>query len=105
MWRIYLVFLVFGLFGVAIIIQIFRIQFVQGSYWKSKADSLTTQIKSIEAARGNIFSCDGALLATSDPIYDIRFDAKIEGLTNTDFNNNIDSLASCLSNLFREKSK
>jgi len=104
MWRVYLVFLLFALFGVAIIVQILRIQFVQGNYWKSKADSLTTQIKSIEAARGNIFSCDGSLLATSVPIYDVRIDAKADGIMDGIFNNNIDSLALCFSVLFKDRS-
>jgi cell division protein FtsI (penicillin-binding protein 3) len=105
MWRIYLVFACFILFGIAILIQIFRIQFVQGDYWRSKADSLTTQIRSIEASRGNIFSSDGSLLATSVPIYDIRMDLKADGLTSDVFNKNIDSLSLCLSQLFQDKSK
>src|SRR5436190_12874057 len=96
MWRIYLIFFAFGIFGLAIIVQICRIQFVQGSYWKAKADSLSTQIKTIDAARGNIFSSDGSLLATSVPIYDIRMDAKSDGLTDQLFNNGIDSLSMCL---------
>jgi len=105
MWRIYLVFACFLLFGIAILVQIFRIQFVQGDYWRSKADSLTTQIRSIEASRGNIFSSDGSLLATSVPIYDIRMDLKADGLTDEAFNKNIDSLSLCLSQLFQDKSK
>jgi cell division protein FtsI (penicillin-binding protein 3) len=104
MWRVYLVFLLFAVFGVAIIVQIFKIQFVQGGYWKSKADSLTTQIRSIEAARGNIFSSDGSLLATSVPIYDVRIDAMADGLTDDVFNNKADSLALNLSLLFKGKS-
>src|SRR6187402_2173336 len=105
MWRIYLVFACFLLFGIAILVQIFRIQFVQGDYWRSKADSLTTQIRSIEASRGNIFSSDGSLLATSVPIYDIRMDLEADGLTSEIFNKNIDSLALFLSQLFQDKSK
>lgn len=105
MWRIYLVFACFILFGIAILIQIFRIQFVQGDYWRSKADSLTTQIRSIEASRGNIFSSDGSLLATSVPIYDIRMDLKADGLTAEVFNANLDSLSLCLANLFQDKTK
>ena len=92
MWRVYLVFACFLLFGIAICVQIFRIQFIQGDYWRSKADSLTTQIRSIEASRGNIISSDGSLLATSVPIYDVRMDLMADGLTNEIFNKNIDSL-------------
>ena len=66
--RIYLVFLCVCLFGIAIIVQVFRLQFVQGSYWKSKADSLQTSYRVIEASRGNIFSDNGSLLANLSEI-------------------------------------
>src|ERR1043166_2068338 len=99
MWRIYTVFLFVCLFGIAIIVQIFRIQFVQGTYWKERADSLTTNYINIEAPRGNIFSDDGSMLATSVPIYDIRMDMLADGLTKEIFSDNLDSLALCLSGL------
>ncbi len=105
MWRIYTVFLFICLFGIAIVVQIFRIQFVQGDYWKEKADSLTTAYKTIEASRGNIFSDDGSMLATSVPIYDVRMDLMADGLTNDLFDESIDSLAFCLANLFNDRSK
>ncbi len=105
MWRIYLVFLFICLFGIAIIFQIFRIQFVQGNYWKGKADSLTTDYKNIEASRGNIFSDDGSMLATSVPIYDVRMDMLADGLTTEIFEDHLDSLACCLSDLFKDRSK
>ncbi len=105
MWRIYVVFLFICLFGFAIIVQIFRIQFVQGSYWKEKADSLTTDYKNIEASRGNIFADDKSLLATSVPIYDVRMDLQTDGLTKDVFNDNVDSLAQALSDLFKDRSK
>ncbi len=105
MVRIYGAFFFICLFGIAIIVQIFRIQFVQGDYWKEKADSLTTDYKNIEASRGNIFSDDGSMLATSVPIYDVRMDMKADGLTNELFSNEVDSLATCLAALFPDQSK
>ncbi len=105
MWRIRLVFLTICLFGIAITVQIFRIQFVQGSYWKQKADSLTTDYKNIEASRGNIFADDRSLLATSVPIYDVRMDMVADGLTSDVFNDSVDSLAQALSTLFNDRSK
>jgi cell division protein FtsI (penicillin-binding protein 3) len=105
MLRIWVIFIGFFLFGVTIIGQIIRIQFVEGEYWRSKQDSLTTDIRTIEAARGNIFSADGSLLATSIPIYEVRMDTKAEALTNKVFNGGVDSLALCLANLFKDKSK
>ena len=103
MWRIYIAFLFICLFGLAIIVQICRIQFVQGNYWKEKADSLTTAYKDIEASRGNIFSDDGSMLATSVPIYDVRMDMMADGLTNELFNDQVDSLAFELSTLFKDR--
>jgi cell division protein FtsI (penicillin-binding protein 3) len=105
MLRIWVIFIGFFLFGIAIIGQIIRIQFVEGEYWRSKQDSLTTDIRTIEASRGNIFSADGSLLATSIPIYEIRMDTKAGALTNKIFNGGVDSLALCLANLFKDRSK
>jgi cell division protein FtsI (penicillin-binding protein 3) len=105
MLRIWLVFACFLLFGLAIIGQIIRIQFFEGDKWRSKADSLTTDIRSIEASRGNIFSADGSLIATSIPIYEVRMDVKAETLTKEIFSKNLDSLAICLSELFKDRTK
>ncbi len=91
------------LMGVVILVQIFRIQFVQGSYWISQADSFSTRYNDVDASRGNIFSCDGRLLSTSIPIYDIRMDLKADGLSDEKFSSNVDSLAICLSSLFTDR--
>ncbi|MBK7852500.1 MAG: transpeptidase family protein [Bacteroidetes bacterium] len=103
LWRIYLAFLLICAMGLAIIVQIVRIQFVQGDEWRAKQDSMTLSFEPIEASRGNIFSDDGSLLATSVPIYDIRFDTRANSLTDEVFNAGIDSLAQALSTLFKDK--
>ena len=74
LWRVYLVYIFICLFGIAIIAQICRLQFSEGKYWKEKADSLTLDYKKIEPARGNIYSSEGSLLATSVPIYNVHVD-------------------------------
>lgn len=104
LWRIYIVFVGLCLFGLAILVQIVRVQFVQGNYWRSKADSLTLDYKRIDASRGNIFSDNGSLLATSVPIYDVRMDMMTEAVTSEIFNSKLDSLSQCLSGLFQDKS-
>ena len=105
MRRIYLVFLCICLFGIAILVQVFRLQFVQGKYWKEKALSLQTENKVIEASRGNVFSDNGSLLATSVPIYDVRMDAACEAISNETFDKNIDPLSLSLASLFKDKSQ
>lgn len=104
LWRVYLIYIFFCLFGLAIIVQICRLQFVQGEYWRSQADSLTTRYFKIEPSRGNIYSVDGSLLATSVPIYELRIDFKAEAMTSKTFTEKVDSLALKLSTLFGDKS-
>ena len=95
LWRVYLAFLFVVFMGVIILIQSFRIQTVQGDYWKNLADSLTTAYRSIEADRGNIYAEDGNLLATSIPFYEIRMDPNSSALDNKTFYRDVDSLAIC----------
>ena len=102
--RVYLVYVVFALFGIAIIGRAVKIQFWEGEYWKEKSETQTLDYREIEAVRGNIFAADGSLLATSIPNYEIRMDMKVSSLTDQLFNQKIDSLSLCLSDLFRDKS-
>jgi len=103
LWRVYLIYFMMCLFGIAIIGRAAFLQLVKGEELKTKAQQLTTKYFNIEAARGNIFSSDGSLLATSSPIYEIRMDVNGDHITQERFNDNIDSLALCLSNLFKDK--
>jgi cell division protein FtsI (penicillin-binding protein 3) len=103
--RSYLVFAGFLIFGMAIIGRIGYLQFVEGEYWKEKAEFLTLSYHTISPMRGNIYASDGSLLATSLPRYDIHVDLNSRGIKNDVFNDNVDSLALCLSQLFKGKSK
>lgn len=103
--RVYLAFglMVFG--ALAVFAKLLHLQYVDGDKWKAIADSLTIQERVVEAARGNIYSVDGSLLATSVPEYEIRFDAMSIPAEYSDvFNNKVDSLASKLSAFFKDKS-
>lgn len=102
--RVYLMYGFFLLFGIAILVQVFRIQIVQGQDWIAMAESQTLAYKNIDALRGNIFADDGSLLATSLPTYEIRMDLKAEALTDEVFDKGIDSLSLALSDLFKDKS-
>ncbi len=103
--RVYLVYAFVTLFALVILGQTFNVQYVQGAEWREKAENLTTGFKNIEAVRGNLYAADGSLLATSVPIYEVRFDANTEALTDDIFYEGIDSLCLQLSGLFPSKSK
>lgn len=102
--RSYVVYLAIALLGAAILGKVIYIQVIEGAYWKEKAENLTTVYRDIEAVRGNIYSDDGSMLATSIPIYEVRMDLNADGLTDEIFNQQVDSLAISLSALFNDQS-
>ncbi|MGB3608477.1 MAG: penicillin-binding protein [Psychroserpens sp.] len=62
-------------FAIAVVFKLCTIQFVQGDQYRDLAEQRTIKNVEIPANRGNVYSADGSLLATSIPKYDIRIDA------------------------------
>ena len=89
-WRIAIAYFVVVIFGVAILFKVFRTQQLEKNYWSSLSDSLKAKVKTIAADRGNIYSADGRLLATSLPYFEVRMDLKADGITDEKWNKNID---------------
>jgi cell division protein FtsI (penicillin-binding protein 3) len=103
--RVYIAFGLIVLFASAVLYKLYDVQFVQGEKWKGMADSLSTRFINVEAVRGNIYSVDGSLLATSVPEYELRMDMMAGGIQkNEDFYEKVDSLADKLSAFFGDKS-
>ncbi|KLT68642.1 MULTISPECIES: penicillin-binding protein [Flavobacterium] len=75
-YRIYLVAVFIFLMAIAIVVKLTNIQWVEGDYYRKLAKQRTVRNFVIPANKGNIYSADGSLLATSVPNYEIRFDAK-----------------------------
>jgi len=95
--------MVFG--ALAVFAKLVHLQYVDGGEWRAIADSLTIQERVVEAARGNIYSNDGSLLATSVPEYELRFDAMAIPAEYDDvFNSKVDSLAFRLAGFFKDRS-
>ena len=86
------------LFAILIIVKLVNIQFVDGKKYRALAEKNTTKNFVIPSSRGNIYSDDGSLLATSVPKYDIRFDAVT--VTSSDFKEHIPALSKELSLMF-----
>ena len=83
-------------FVLAVVFKLCSIQFVQGDKYRAMAQKRTIKEMEIPANRGNVYSADGSLLATSIPKYDIRIDA-IQPRDQF-FQSNIKALADSLSN-------
>ncbi|WP_158795205.1 penicillin-binding protein [Pedobacter sp. L105] len=102
--RVYLSFGLIVLLAVAVLVRLCDVQFVEGHKWRAMADSLSTKYINVEAARGNIYSDDGSLLATSIPEYELRMDMYAGGISdNKLFYNKVDSLGMKLSQFFGDK--
>ena len=74
-YRIYLVAFFLFVMATAIAVKLTNIQWVEGDYYRKLAKERTVKNFVIPANKGNIYSADGSLLATSIPNYEIRFDA------------------------------
>lgn len=74
-YRVYLVAGFIFLMAIAIVVKLTNIQWVEGAYYRQLAKERTVRNFVIPANKGNIYSADGSLLATSIPNYEIRFDA------------------------------
>ena len=100
--RIRVAFLFLVLFSFAIIWRIVKVQHVEGDRWKKLAHENLLQNRTVKATRGNIYSDNGSLLATSIPFYRLCFDPTIAD--RAVFNQGIDSLALQLSRFYKDKS-
>ncbi|MEQ8476207.1 penicillin-binding protein [Fulvivirga sp.] len=100
--RVRIAFLLVFVFATAVAIKVGRIQFFEGEKWKEVSDQMSFQYRPVKATRGNIYSDNGSLLATSLPFYKVAFDATIA--SDELFNNGIDSLAYRLSRFFKDQS-
>jgi cell division protein FtsI (penicillin-binding protein 3) len=94
--RVYIVVFAVVLVGVAIFAKAVRISMVEGKFWRDKIENQYFQMRKVEAGRGNILASNGGLLATSLPYFELAFDPNSSGMTDADFDLNIDSLAYCL---------
>ena len=106
LWRVYLCFLGIMVICACVLGRAFFIQRIQGSYWKGLSDSLHQKFVELNADRGTVYSEDGSMLSTSVPYFNIYIDFEADGLREKNgkrFRENLDSLSTCLSRLFRDQ--
>lgn len=101
--RVYIIYFGILLFGMAIIGKAIYIRSTEGKELLEKARKQEMRFFPVDAIRGNICADDGTLLATSIPIFDIRMDISSDLINDDLFKNQVDSLANCLTRLFRDK--
>ena len=105
LWRVYLLYFVVLVFGLAIVGRVVYIQLTEGDALQMVSQEKEYKFFSLEANRGNISDCNNNLLATSVPVFEIRMDVDSENISDKLFNDKADSLALCLAQLFKGKNK
>ncbi len=102
-FKVRIVFIVICLVATVVVVRIGELQFVQGEKWTKMADEIGLKYQKVAATRGNIYSDNLSLLATSLPLYRLAFDPSVA--SETLFNSKVDSLARNLSKFFGDYSK
>ena len=103
LWRVFLVYAVVVFVAVCAIIAIVDIQVNEKDALMEVASKRELKIRDEKAHRGNVFSKNGTLLATSVPRYSIYFDPL--SVKADLFNSEVSQLADSLSRLLKNKSK
>ncbi len=91
LWKTHLVYMLVLLFGVALLAKIILVQTKDSKELVELAEKRELRVKELEASRGNIFSYDGKLMATSVPVFDVFFDS--QSVDQEIFVSKIDSLS------------
>jgi len=95
--RLYVVAGALFVFAAFVVFKLVRIQMVHGDTYRNLAEKRTSKMFTIAPNRGNLYSDDGSLLATSVSRYTIRFDAVT--VKDKTFNENLKPLSKALSAL------
>ena len=100
--RLYIVAGGLFLFAIAVLVKLVSIQVVDGDKYRKLAMARTEKVFTIAPKRGNLYSDDGSLLATSVSRYTIRFDAVT--VRNKDFEEHVKALSDSLARMFGKTS-
>lgn len=82
--------------------------YIHNEVWIEKAENANVRMRDIKATRGNIYSDNGSLMATSLPFYTLAFDPSIsmrDEVRREIYEEGIDSLTMLLSKFFKDKSE
>jgi cell division protein FtsI (penicillin-binding protein 3) len=100
--RVRLAFLAVLIFAICVGAKVGHIQVAEGEKWKKMSETVMFDYRTVMATRGNIYSDNGSLLATSLPFYRVAMDPTLA--SQELFNGGVDSLSRHLSYYFKDKS-
>ncbi len=100
--RVRVAFLCVLVFALCVAAKIGHIQFIEGEHWAKLGAEIMFDYKKVKATRGNIYSDNGSLLATSLPFYKVAIDPTLA--SKEVFDKGIDSLSLKLSRYYKDRS-
>lgn len=100
--RVRIAFLGVVIFAICIAAKVGHIQIVEGEEWSKLGEEISFDYRNVKATRGNIYSDNGSLLATSLPFYKVAMDPTL--VKDEVFKRGIDSLAMLLSRYYKDRS-
>jgi len=101
--RVWLVFGMFILLGLSVFGRILWIQHAEHDRWVAAGENYVASVRNITPIRGQIFTSDGHILATSVPVYEVRWDSKCEAIKWAAFDAELDSLCLGLSSVLGDR--
>ena len=100
--RVRIAFLCVLVFALCVGAKIGHIQIAEGEKWAKMSEEINFDYKKVKATRGNIYSDNGSLLATSLPFYKVAIDPTLS--KEEIFRTGVDSLSLLLSSYYKDRS-
>lgn len=100
--RVRIAFLAVLVFAVCVGAKVGHIQVAEGEKWRKMSEDIMFDFRKVPATRGNIYSDNGSLLATSLPFYKVAIDPTLA--SKEIFNSGVDSLSMHLAGYFKDRS-
>ena len=100
----FLIALIFGAIVIAIIVRAVMVSFVEGNFWRELGDKTIQTGIPIPATRGNIYSDNHELMATSEFRYLLYLDFWAEGVREDTLRKYVKPLSAELNRMFPDKS-
>ncbi len=101
--RIYALYALMVLAALTILGKIIQLQFIENEHWEKISEKQRFKKIDVKAIRGNIYSANNNLLATSVPIYNLFWDAVV--VKQPIFYENLDSMAIGFANIYKNENK
>lgn len=101
MIRTFLVYIAVLAVGILILVKAVIVQTKEGDELRALAEQVETRFDTLQASRGDILACDGSLLATDVPIFEVGIDPSV--IDSITFVNGIEELSQQLAAMFPKR--